>query len=100
VRLKIHWVGPGLEDPSSAHAWNLGKAPAYRVRVEFYWFNPSLGISRADANLAGATWIDLANRFTLLSQLGRSRRRLLGCPPKAIKSFWGSLSGGRIAALN
>jgi hypothetical protein len=48
-----------------AHVWNLGKAPAYRVRVEFYWFNPSLGISRADANLIGAAWIDLGNRFTL-----------------------------------
>src|SRR5262249_13092171 len=30
-----------------AHVWNLGKAPAYRVRVEFYWADPSLGISRA-----------------------------------------------------
>jgi hypothetical protein len=48
-----------------AHVWNLGIAPAYRVRVEFYWFNPSLGISRADANLVGAAWVDLANRFTL-----------------------------------
>ena len=46
-----------------AQVWNLGKAPAYRVRVEFYWFNPSLGISRADANLIGATWVDLGNRF-------------------------------------
>ncbi|GAB3401895.1 hypothetical protein NX774_13670 [Massilia agilis] len=46
-----------------AHVWNLGKAPAYRVRVEFYWFNPSLGISRADANFIGATWVDLGNRF-------------------------------------
>jgi hypothetical protein len=50
-----------------AHVWNFGKAPAYRVRVEFYWFNPSLGISRAAANLIGAAWIDLANRFTLQS---------------------------------
>jgi hypothetical protein len=48
-----------------AHVWNLGKAPVYRARVEFYWFNPSLGISRADANLIGATWVDLSNRFTL-----------------------------------
>jgi hypothetical protein len=48
-----------------AHVWNLGKAPAYRVRVEFYWFNPSLGISRADANLVGAAWVDLADRFTV-----------------------------------
>jgi hypothetical protein len=50
-----------------AHLWNLGKAPAYRVRVEFYWFNPSLGISRADANLIGAAWVDLGNRFNLES---------------------------------
>jgi len=48
-----------------AHVWNFGKAPAYRVRVEFYWFNPSLGISRSDANLIGAAWVDLGNRFTL-----------------------------------
>jgi hypothetical protein len=47
-----------------AHVWNLGKAPAYRVRVEFYWFNPSLGITRADANLVGAAYVDLQNRFT------------------------------------
>ncbi|PYL09045.1 MAG: hypothetical protein DME33_05640 [Verrucomicrobia bacterium] len=35
------------------------------MRIEFYWFNPSLGISRTDANFVGATWVDLANRFTL-----------------------------------
>ena len=51
-----------------AHVWNLGKAPAFRVRVEFYWFNPSLGISRADAYLVGAAWVDLADRFTLYPQ--------------------------------
>ena len=55
----------GAPNTLYAHVWNLGKAPAYRVRVEFYWFNPSLGISRADANLIGAAWVDLANRFTL-----------------------------------
>jgi hypothetical protein len=47
-----------------AHVWNLGKAPAYRVRVEFYWVNPALDISRANANFIGAAWVDLANRFT------------------------------------
>ncbi|MDQ1831489.1 hypothetical protein [Massilia scottii] len=46
-----------------AHVWNLGKAPALRVRVEFYWFDPTLGISRAEANFIGATWVDLGNRF-------------------------------------
>ena len=50
-----------------AHVWNLGKAPAYRVRVEFYWFNPSLGISRSDAHLIGSTWVDLGNRFSRLA---------------------------------
>jgi hypothetical protein len=48
-----------------AHVWNFGKAPVNRARVEFYWFNPSLGITQADANLIGAAWVDLANRFTL-----------------------------------
>src|SRR5207249_200514 len=55
----------GAPNTLYAHVWNFGKAPAYRVRVEFYWFNPSLGISRADANLIGAAWMDLSNRFTL-----------------------------------
>ncbi|MBS0389897.1 MAG: hypothetical protein JSR23_01920 [Proteobacteria bacterium] len=54
----------GAPNTLYAQVWNLGKAPAYRVRVEFYWFNPSLGISRADAHLIGATWVDLGNRFT------------------------------------
>jgi hypothetical protein len=53
----------GAPNTLYAHVWNLGKAPAYRVRVEFYWFNPSLGITSADANLIGAAWIDLGNRF-------------------------------------
>lgn len=53
----------GLPNTLYAQLWNLGKAPAFRVRVEFYWCNPSLGISRADANLIGATWVDLGNRF-------------------------------------
>ena len=48
-----------------AHVWNLGRAPAYRVRVEFYWFNPSLGIQREDAHLIGAAYVDLADRFSM-----------------------------------
>jgi hypothetical protein len=47
-----------------AHVCNTGKAPAYRVRVEFYWFDPSLGISRSDSNLIGAGYVDLGNRFS------------------------------------
>ena len=52
----------GASNTLYAHVWNLGKAPAYRVRVEFYWFNPSLGINGADANLLGMTRVDLAPR--------------------------------------
>jgi hypothetical protein len=48
-----------------AHVWNLGRAAAYRVRLEFYWFNPSLGIDRGDANLIGAAYVDLADRFSI-----------------------------------
>ena len=55
----------GAPNTLYAHVWNLGKAPASRVRVEFYWFNPSLGISEADANLIGAAYIDLQDRFSL-----------------------------------
>lgn len=81
-----------------AHIWNLGKAPAYRVRVEFYWFNPTLGISRTDANLIGAAWIDLDNRFTLRSQwtevdglsgryMSRGSHVIVRCPETWIPRF-------------
>ena len=55
----------GAPNTLYAHLWNLGKAPAGRVRVEFYWFNPTLGITREDANLIGAAYVDLQNRFSL-----------------------------------
>lgn len=45
-----------------AHVWNLGQAPAHSALVEFYWFNPSLGFSGADANLIGKTYVDLGGR--------------------------------------
>jgi hypothetical protein len=64
----------GAPNTLYAHVWNLGKAPAGRVRVEFYWFNPALGLSRANANLIGAGYIDLQNRFAL----GAGWRRIEG----------------------
>ena len=81
-----------------AHVWNLGKSPAYRVRVEFYWFNPSLGISRSDANLVGAAWIDLANRYTVYPQwtqmsgpsgayLSRGSHAIVKCPETWVPSY-------------
>ena len=38
-----------------AHVWNFGNAAANEVVVEFYWVNPSLGISAASVNLIGQT---------------------------------------------
>jgi hypothetical protein len=45
-----------------AHIWNLGRAPIAGVRVEWYWFNPSLGFSTPNAHLIGIARIDLAPR--------------------------------------
>ena len=81
-----------------AHVWNLGKAAAYRVRVEFYWANPSLGISRANANFIGAAWVDLTNRFTLYRDwvevntvygrwLSRGAHAIVRCPTTWIPRF-------------
>jgi hypothetical protein len=45
-----------------AHVWNLGFAPLAGIRVEFYWFNPSLGIDGSHANLIGMARCELAGR--------------------------------------
>jgi hypothetical protein len=45
-----------------AHVWNLGFAPLAGIRVEFYWFNPSLGIDGAHGNLIGVARCELAGR--------------------------------------
>ena len=52
----------GAPNTIFAHVWNLGRGPAFDVRVEFYWFNPTLGIEEADANLIGFTYITLGQR--------------------------------------
>jgi hypothetical protein len=82
-----------------AHVWNLGKSPAYRVRVEFYWCNPSLGITRTAAHLVGAAWIDLANRFTVYpdwqertgpdgnTYVTRGCHAIVRCPKTWVASF-------------
>jgi hypothetical protein len=88
----------GAPNTLYAHVWNLGKAPSFRVRVEFYWFNPSLGISRADANLIGAAWVDLANRFTIFPQwrssegpagayLSRGSHAIVRCPTTWVPTY-------------
>ena len=45
-----------------AHVWNLGRAPIAGVRVEWYWFNPSLGFNEATAHLIGITGVELSAR--------------------------------------
>jgi hypothetical protein len=57
-----------------AHVWNIGFAPLAGVRVEFYWFNPSLGITGANANLIGMARCELAARGMAGSHL------LVKCP--------------------
>jgi hypothetical protein len=47
-----------------AHVWNLGRAPVANARVEFYWCDPSLGISRDSANLVGVAHVDADSRDT------------------------------------
>jgi hypothetical protein len=45
-----------------AHVWNLGLAPLLGVRVEFFWFNPSLAIDGAHARLIGTAVCELSGR--------------------------------------
>ena len=45
-----------------AHVWNLGFAPLAGILIEFYWFNPSLAIDGAHANLIGTARCELAGR--------------------------------------
>jgi hypothetical protein len=55
--------GPGeWRGNLSGRVWNLGRAPAFNARVEFYWFNPSLGFNEGASNLIGATYVDLGHR--------------------------------------
>lgn len=45
-----------------AHVWNLGRAPIAGCRVEWYWFNPALGFTTANAHPIGVARVDLAPR--------------------------------------
>ena len=64
----------GLPRTIYAHVWNLGRAPIVGVKVEFYWFNPSLAIDGAHANLIGMTRVDLGPRSST------GCHRLVKCP--------------------
>jgi hypothetical protein len=57
-----------------AHVWNIGRAPVINARVEFYWFDPSLGFSADAANFIGVAHVDLGDRNS-----GRSHT-VVKCP--------------------
>jgi hypothetical protein len=55
-------VAAGKPATVYAHVWNLGRAPLTGVRVEFYWFDPSLVIDGSAAHLIGVAGTRLAPR--------------------------------------
>ncbi|HEX8106208.1 MAG TPA: hypothetical protein VF516_00710 [Kofleriaceae bacterium] len=67
-------VHAGVANTVYAHVWNLGRAPIAGVKVEFYWFNPSLGIDGAHAHLIGQARVDLAPRSS------SACHKLVKCP--------------------
>jgi hypothetical protein len=68
-----------------AHVWNLGLAPVANARVEFYWYEPTVGPDQNSARLIGATYVDLGNRFS-----GRAHT-IVKCPETWIPAY---LNGG------
>ena len=52
----------GQDNTVYAHLWNLGRAPARNVYVEFYWCNPALGVDPAGLTKIGDTWTTLGAR--------------------------------------
>jgi len=64
-----------------AHVWNLGFAPLAGIFVEFYWFNPSLGINGASANLIGIGRCELSGRGMSGSH------KLVKCPKPWVPKF-------------
>lgn len=67
-------VQAGQANTVYAHVWNLGFAPLAGVRVEFFWFDPSLAIDGAHAHSIGVARCELAGRGMAGSH------KLLKCP--------------------
>ncbi len=64
-----------------AHVWNLGFAPLAGIFVEFYWLDPSLGISGANANLIGVARCELSARGM------QGSHKLVKCPKAWVPTF-------------
>ena len=71
----------GVPNTLWAHVWNLGRAPVYNARVEFYWFNPSLGFNQDAAQLIGVTYTDLGARGS------GDAHRIVKCPVSWVPQF-------------
>jgi hypothetical protein len=52
----------GKDNTIYAHVWNLGRAPAREVVVEFYVCDPSIGFNPAGARLKGTAFTNLGAR--------------------------------------
>jgi hypothetical protein len=73
-----------------AHVWNFGKAAANEIVVEFYWVNPSLGISPGSVQLIGQTFMSLGSKGS-----GRSHA-VVKCPEAWTPTF---VNGGHECLL-
>ncbi|MDQ2814528.1 MAG: hypothetical protein M3Z75_22365 [Actinomycetota bacterium] len=73
-----------------AHVWNLGRAPAREVVVQFYWCNPALGFNPVGATQIGTT-------FTTLGARGSgSCHGVVKCPVSWVPTF---VNGGHECLL-
>jgi hypothetical protein len=73
-----------------AHVWNLGRAAAHDIVVEFYWCNPTLGFNPTSAHLIGRASAHLGNRSS-----GRAHH-VVRCPEPWIPTF---VNGGHECLL-
>jgi hypothetical protein len=73
-----------------AHIWNFGKSAACEVVVEFYWVDPSLGISPGSVHL-------IAQTFTRLGAKGSGKcHTVVKCPEPWVPTF---VNGGHECLL-
>jgi hypothetical protein len=73
-----------------AHVWNFGKAAANEVMVEFYWCDPSLGITAGSVHL-------IAQKVISLGHKGSGKcHELVKCPEPWTPTF---LNGGHECLL-
>jgi hypothetical protein len=73
-----------------AHVWNFGKASANEVLVEFYWCDPSLGITPGTVHLIAQTAVTLGAKGS-----GRSHA-IVKCPEPWTPTF---VNGGHECLL-